>query len=350
MRWGQVELHNVEESLELPGKPGVLLQRLPESVRVQLNEGARNATRRAAGVEIRFVNEGDGAAVVSLASYQFPSKVYVYAGSHYVAEYQVGEEPVEIEAVYPSPGFTPWVIPEQSREGFAPKVWRLIPHGGEVHLLDVRGDGIRPPHQGETPELTYLAYGTSITYGASALTPDLSYIRQAAGRLGLDVLNLGMPGAAHCEAALADHIAGRKDWDIASLCMSINMLNQSVPADEFREKASYMAMTVASRNPGKPVVCISLFPSFADLGHVWPGRNPQATPDEYREVLRSIVAGSGLSNLHYVDGRALLTSYSGLSHDLLHPGNNGMIEIGERLADYIRQQGLLEQLKGQGRG
>ncbi|MDF2927007.1 MAG: hypothetical protein K0R57_5921 [Paenibacillaceae bacterium] len=93
MRWEQVELHNVEERIELPDRPGVLLQRLPESVRVQLNEGARNAARRAAGVEIRFVNEGDGAAVVSLASYQSPSKVYVYAGSHYVAEYQEGEEP-----------------------------------------------------------------------------------------------------------------------------------------------------------------------------------------------------------------------------------------------------------------
>ncbi|RAV00212.1 GDSL-type esterase/lipase family protein [Paenibacillus sp. YN15] len=336
MIYGKVELFNVEEAVEVPGRAGVLLQRVPEAVRTQLKEGAQGVARRAAGVEIRFVNEGREPAVIELAAYQSPSRILVYAGGHQVKEYAVGPEPLGIEIAYPFPGFLPDAQPVSVKPAYSPRVWRLVAEGGEVHLLSAKGEELRPPQAGETPEKKYLAYGTSITQGVQATSPDLSYIRQAGGRLGLDVLNLGLAGAAHCEQAIADHIAGRGDWDIATLCVSINMLNQGVPVSEFRDKAAYLACTAAARNPDKPVICIGLFPSFADLGLVWPERSPQATADEYRRALREIVEQSGLPNLHYIDGRELLTSWDGLSHDLLHPGNSGMIEIGERLAAFMR--------------
>lgn len=335
MIFNNVELLNYEETLEIPGRPGVLLQRIPESIRLQLREGAQNAYRKSACGEIRFISE-DKPVKITLASYGGNSKALLYFGDFQLGEYIITEEPTVIITEVPSPKFISDNKFSRLEYPFSPRVCRLILGGNEIHLISIEGEYIRPPKEYETPGLKYLAYGTSITQGASATSSDLAYVKQVAWRLGTDVINLGASGAAYCEKALVDYIASRKDWDFASLCISVNMLNQGVSAEDFYEVAKYMACTIAEKNPSKPVICISLFTTFSDLGFVWPERNPKATPTEYREALKDIVEKSGLSNLHYIDGRKLLTSFYGLSHDLLHPGNNGMIEIGENLSGFIK--------------
>jgi lysophospholipase L1-like esterase len=337
MIYKQTELHNVEEMVPIEGRPGVLLQRVPESVRAGLRELGSQQIRRAAAIEIRFSAPAGSEASVTLASYGGISKVQVYYGDYWVEDQELGEEPKTIAMKELEPGFQfqfPWKerVP---RASFGP-VWRVVLQGYEVHLLDIRGEGLQPPEAEEKPAFTYLAYGTSITFGISAATPDLTYVSQAAWRLGLDAVNLGMPGAAYCETSVAEHIAGRNDWDIASLCVSVNMLNQGVPAREFGEKAEAMVRKIASAHPDKPLVCIGLFPCFADFGWTWPGRDAQAGSEAYRRTLKEIAEGCGYPNVHYADGRDLLNDWRGLSHDLLHPGNAGMIRIGERLAERMR--------------
>ncbi|MFC4597806.1 GDSL-type esterase/lipase family protein [Cohnella hongkongensis] len=337
MIYRQMELHNVEELVPVEGRPGLLLQRVPESVRAGLGELGSQQIRRAAAVEIRFCAPAGSDSSVTLASYGGTSTVQVYYGDYWLEDHELGEEPKRIAVKEPEPGFQfqyPWKE-QVPRLSYGP-VWRLVLQGFEVHLLDRSGEGLRPPEAKEKPALTYLAYGTSITFGISAATPDMTYVGQTAWRLGLDTINLGMPGSAYCETAIAEHIAGRNDWDIASLCISVNMLNQGVTVREFAEKAEAMVRRIASAHPSKPLVCISLFPSFADLGWTWPGRDVQASSEEYRRTLKRIAEGSGYPNVHYADGRELLDDWRGLSHDLLHPGNAGMIRIGERLARFMR--------------
>jgi len=336
MRYGQVELHNVEELVSIEGRPGLLMQRVPQSVREGLLELGSQQIRRAASIEIRFA-ASPGEVKLTLASFGGVSKVQVFYGDYWVEDDQVGETPKTIVVREADPGFQfkqPWShkVPRQS---FGP-IWRVIVHGHEVHLLDVDGEDIRPPEPEELPKLTYLAYGTSITFGISATTPDLSYVGQAAWRLGLDTINLGMPGSAFCEPAMAEHIAGRKDWDIASLCVSVNMFNQGVTTAVFAEKVEAMIRTITAAHPTKPLVCISLLKCFADLGWTWPGREVHATSFAYRDALKEIVAGHNAQNVTYMDGSELLDDWRGLSHDLLHPGNAGMIQIGERLAARMR--------------
>lgn len=337
MIYGQAELHNVEELVPIEGRPGLLMQRVPESVRTGLLEKGQEQIRRASAIEIRFGTSVGEEVPVTLASYGGISKVQVFFGDYWVEEVLVGEAPATIVLREQTPMFQ-FAQPYKEkvpRTSFGP-IWRLVIQGFEVHLIDLPSVAIRPPYEHEKPALKYLAYGTSITFGISASSPDLSYVSQTAWRLGLDPINLGMPGAAFCEQAIADHIAARDDWAIASLCLSVNMLNQGVTAESFAEKARYMVHAIASAHPDKPLVCIGLFPSFADLGWSWPEREVRATSQEYREVLQGIVQSSGYSHVHYVDGRELLDDWRGLSHDLLHPGNAGMIRIGERLAEFMR--------------
>ncbi|MFD0669956.1 SGNH/GDSL hydrolase family protein [Cohnella sp. GCM10027633] len=326
----QAELHNVEALVEVPDRPGVLLQRVPESVRAGLIEDGQRQARRAAMAEIRFVAEGD-AAELTLASFGESSRVQIYYGEYWVEERTIGERSETLTFGAREPRFqfdAPW-SESVPRRSFG-RVWRIVLHGGEVHLLGLSGASLRPPLMDEKPKLRYLAYGTSITYGGAS--PEATYVAHAAWRLGLDPINLGMPGAAFCEPAMAEHIANRQDWDIATLCLSVNMLNRGVTTEEFAARAGAMVRKIASAHPNKPVLCIGLFTGFADLGWTWPGRVVPSTSDAYREALKHAAEKSGFANVRYVDGRELFDDWRGLSHDLLHPSPMGMALIGEKLA------------------
>lgn len=336
MRYKNVQLHNFDEAVPLEGASAVLLERIPREVGARIRESSAAQFQRAACCEIRFVSEGGRPATVTLSSPDGPGTAYVYYGDFPFGQVQLDKDPLPVTIEPRHPWFLQNSKVELGATSFYSRVWRILLHGSRICLHGIEGEAIRPPEPGETPERTYLAYGTSITFGEAASAPDVTYVKQAAWHLGMDVLNLGAAGSAHCEPALADYIADRKDWDVASLCISINMLNQGVTLREYSDKAAYMAHTVAARNPDKPVICIGLFPSFADFGVAWPDRHPAATAQEYRTALKRVVDTSGLPNLHYVDGRTLLTRYDGLSHDLLHPNHQGMIEIGRRLSDVIR--------------
>ena len=56
------------------------------------------------------------------------------------------------------------------------------------------------------------------------------------------------------------------------------------------------------------------------------------TPEEFRQALRRALAACPHSNAHLIEGLELLCDISGLTSDLIHPGDIGMIEMGEKLA------------------
>ena len=55
-------------------------------------------------------------------------------------------------------------------------------------------------------------------------------------------------------------------------------------------------------------------------------------PEEFRQRLRDAVAACPYPNAHLVEGRDILPDISGLAPDLIHPGDNGMIDMGANLA------------------
>ena len=55
MIYNNVELHNIEEVRSIQGYDGVRLQRVPEDVRLALNEGAQLRMLQPDSAEIRFV-------------------------------------------------------------------------------------------------------------------------------------------------------------------------------------------------------------------------------------------------------------------------------------------------------
>ena len=166
--------------------------------------------------------------------------------------------------------------------------------------------------------------------------PHSSCAGHTARALGADLINLGSAGSAHCEAELADYIAARDDWDIATLALSVNLGRFAL--DEFYKRVSYMVNTVSGANLDRPVACITLWPFFNDMladdGKLKQGETAPAA--KFRQSLRDAVAACPNPNVHLLEGPELMTNTAGLTDDLIHPGDYGMMEMGLNLVAALK--------------
>jgi lysophospholipase L1-like esterase len=330
-----LEFHNVAELVAVEGLEGLRLQRIPESLRSEVDEGTGGVMLSPANSEIRFrFKPGCDDATITLASEE-GAVGYVYHGPFQGQSVEIGPEPTDV-LIKDHKRQKLLTLEQKAGYSFNPDLIRIcfgsdypepvtyIGHNGNVCL----------PKEGDSPSQTLLAYGTSITHGTGLSGAALSYSSHAAWKLGMDHRNLGASGCCLCESAMA-HFLAAQDCDLMTLELSVNMLGRGINAEEFREKAGYLVKTVAEANPDRPIVCITLLPHYNDMGQHLIGDNQNATSEEYRQVLRDIVSSLNLKNLTLVEGPELLGNIEGLSRDLIHPGARGMIEIGENLASKI---------------
>jgi len=322
-----LELHNVEATVPVEDSDGQGLRRVPTEVHAALSEGAQERMDAAAGVELRFVPGSEPVTLTLSASAD--ARCFQYWGEFLHAEPELlSSEPQPVEFELP-PGLDRVSEPVQETAAFDPAVCRLCFDSEPVQVHSVDGPA-RKPSSEELPDTTLLAYGTSITEGVASTGPHLTYPAQAARRLGIDHLNLGSAGTAYCEPELADHIAARDDWDVATLALSVNMVGEFA-LETFEQRVSYMVETIASENPEKPVFAITLYPFHPDVLAELDPDTAAADAERFRTVLRDAVATAGCSNLQLLEGPDLLDPH-GLSTDLIHPADTGMTQIGERLA------------------
>jgi lysophospholipase L1-like esterase len=331
-KYSSVSLHNVAEMVPADwADDGDRLCRVPATVGSGLNDSACERVRHPTGSEIRFVPSHEENTINVTLSAAERTQVRIFWGS-----FQPWE-PIEIG---PTPETLTFSVPARLREltqtegtgRFNPNICRILfERVPAVALHDVVGD-CRPPAPDELPGQRYLAYGTSITEGAAASAPHLNYVTHLARNLGYDALNFGCSGSAYCESSMGDYIASREDWDIATLALSVNMANGGFSLAEFRERADTFVNTIADAHPRKPIMCVTMFPYFADVTE----KGDAEHANDFRATLRSIVAESPHSNLSLVKGTDLL-NISGLTADILHPGDAGMEAIGEGLARHIKK-------------
>jgi len=332
----KVQLHNVGGAESNADGTGVMLYRAPKEVRDQLDtttpdgkekDGARQM-RVAAHSEIRFVlNEGEKPENVRihLRSTAGPS-VFWYWGDILAGEAKISAGD-RAKPITPTGHGLMFSLMEQYPRGrFANRVCRVVVKGLEVELTGIDGD-VRPPKPDELPPVM-LSYGTSISQGAYASRADLAWNALTARALGYDFINMGSSGTAYCEPAMADYLAGLK-WDLCVLELSVNM--GGFPIEQFKERVGSLIDKLAKSHPDAPIVCISLFPF--GTGDLWDFNKTKT--QERRDALAETVKASGHKNVHFVSGPELL-SFTGLSPDMLHPTDQGMIEVATKLAPRIR--------------
>ncbi|MDP0495320.1 MAG: SGNH/GDSL hydrolase family protein [Verrucomicrobiota bacterium JB024] len=322
-----LSFHNVAE-FRAQQAGGWLLQRVPEDVRARLNPIAQQRMQEPYGVEVRFVPQ-DWTRPVRLTFRSLGKETELWPFWGMFAERfprKIGPEPTTLE----------FVMHERMREigperfadhAFKPWVCRLLMRGDPVLFIEGEGD-VRLPRQGEVPRVRLLAYGTSITQGIGASHQHACYVNQVCRELGWDVVNLGSGGSALCEEAVSDYMAAMSGWDVALLCVSVNMVGHGIPAEEFERRVRYMLERLTARR--RPILCLSVLPHFGDLGES-PRR---ALAGSYREVLSRLCGR--YARVQYLSGERVLTDYADLLDDLIHPSDYGMTKIARGLAPVLR--------------
>lgn len=341
----QLQFHNVAELEETPGMPGWKLQRYPAMVREQLGTGSyqrgRFVAQASTGCEIRFVTEAEFIRI-SLTATVEDGDVIVYNGDYFHSIHRL-KTGVLTTLHLDKPGRFAEVCPEVLHQGrFSPDVWRIVISRNyypglafqvSFHHLESFGHEVRPPRQDELPACTLLAYGSSITHGSGATVQHTAYIQQTARRLGVDVMNKGIGGACLCEPAMADYLMHLEGWDLAILELGVNMRGLFTP-DEFEERARCLVEGILAHHPGKPVVLVSIYPNSADA--LKNEESPEAQVNRsFIERLRRIHQSMNHPHLHFVDGHQILTDFSALTTDLIHPSDYGHTLMGQHLAEAI---------------
>jgi len=299
LRYQNVELHNVVELIPAEDGIGQYMLRIPSEVRETLNAAAKDNAPHPAGCEIRFnLQPGETAKIVLATDVDnvVPPVAEVYQGCFRTQVLLIEKEPAEVSITAPDAGAAIEQVTAEHGLPFDARLVRiLLPALHRVKLISIGGP-VSPPEPGQTPSKTILMYGSSITHGAHSIRPGGTYAMQTARHLGVDLLDVGFGGGAYMEDTLAEHIASRGDWDLATFEMGINVGGWST--EEFHGKVERFVDIISSAHPGKWIFCIDLFRYSGDL-----------VPD---------------------------CDVRGLTHDLVHPSDDGFIEMGRRLAERIR--------------
>lgn len=321
-------LHNVEA---VENKAIMLkMSRIPLELRPLLNPNAQERATRPANAEIRFNMNGDYA-TITLQNETGAALVEVYRGAFLHSWHLITDEPTQLVLVRDADQSQQRQRQEVNPQPFDPALWRvMLPWQAQMGLVEVDGD-LTPPRPDQLPALRYLAYGSSITQGNAAIRPGGTYVSRIAQMLGADLINLGFGGGCHCEPAVADYIAGREDWDIATLELGINMLG-GFSVDEFTSLATDFIETVAHAHPDKWVFVTDIFSFGADL----PSTDGQKA-NAFRQIVRNAVAEASLPKLIHVPGRELLPTLDGLTVDLVHPAPSGMEMIAHNFVARMRE-------------
>lgn len=340
MIYQNIQFHNVVQLEKVEEFPGLRLQRFAPEVRNALgyegDERGRPRTHSSVGCEIRFVTTAKTIRL-SLSALYGEGDILVYKGNFFHSKHRIKEgqiKTLELDESLKLAKVKPEIL---KGHAFSTDVWRVFfcfGYCAVYHGIDTFGHMIRPPKEEELPKINILAYGSSITNGGSASIVSNTYIYQAARRLKADIMNLALGGACLCEKEVVDFIAERTDWDLLILELGVNMRNIGIPSKEFRKRVEYFLQALIKSHPKKPIILLTMFPNSGN--YLIDENDPLAIrTKEYNTIIRNLHEEMNHDQLYLIEGDEILTDFSGLSCDLLHPFDFGYIEMGENLANKI---------------
>jgi lysophospholipase L1-like esterase len=335
MIYNNIEFFNVYELEEVKGFNGLRLQRFPKNVRHSVGikgyERGRTVALHSTGCEIRFVTDSN-AVTLFLSTVDIEGEALVYKGDFFHSRFLLKPGVISPIRLEEPPAFSNVNSQILENGQFSAKVWRILFNRYCVvfHGIESYGYAVRPPQENEVPKIKWLAYGSSITHGATSGSFENSYVEQAAKRLNVDVMCYGMAGACHCEKEMVDFLVNHDQWDIATLELGVNMRGIFEP-EEFEARVTYLIKAILEKNPGKPVVIITIFPNYAN--HATDTNNLMAKRNSiFNDILNKIFLQERNPNLYIIEGKDILKDFHGLTCDLLHPSAYGHILMGENLA------------------
>jgi hypothetical protein len=181
------------------------------------------------------------------------------------------------------------------------------------------------------PDLVSVFYGDSITQGASSTGIVRTYPYQVGRRKGWSVINMGFGGQSTTgdDGTAVGHIGG----DLVTAAIGINNYNSGRTLEETRTQYELFLDNIRALQPTVPVFCITPIWGTSEANPNGQG----AVPEDYREVIRSVVGERMLTdpNLHLIEGLDLVPHDPSMYADGLHPNDKGFFLYARNLAPLV---------------
>ncbi len=174
----------------------------------------------------------------------------------------------------------------------------------------------------EAPEYKHprpiVFYGSSITQGACASRPGMSYEAIVSRHFDTDYINLGFAGNAKGEDKMADYIS--------SLDMSVLVIDYDHNAPDVKhleDTHERFFKRIRAKHPTLPIIIMSA-PEKRKTSLWWQGRE-EIIKKTYDNAL-----SVGDKNVYFIQGAELMTDNDGLV-DGIHPQDHGFMSMAKRI-------------------
>ena len=329
MIYDNMEFFNVRELTLKDNYPGLRINRFSKEMIDEFESKLPASYSR--GCEIRFKLKG-GTVLVYLISVDEDGEVLVFYGDHMHGRQPLKKGVITPVVITPPPLLKTELDQLNHNSRFSKDICRIFfDTKSIVHYCgcETNGNEITPPLKEEKPKKTFAAYGSSITHGAHAIGNHNSYIQVLARLLKADVYNLGMSGSCRLENKISDFISAVA-CDFYLLELGVNVRG-SLSTDEFKKRATYLIHKAV--NTKKPVFVITIYPNI----HTYYKEEPLHTAEiEFNMALREIAREIDAQNIFLIEGGDVLTDFSELSTDLIHPSDSGHMQMGCNLFHIIK--------------
>ncbi|MCB1062975.1 MAG: SGNH/GDSL hydrolase family protein [Verrucomicrobiae bacterium] len=173
-------------------------------------------------------------------------------------------------------------------------------------------------------------YGTSITHGASASRPGMCHPAILGRRLDRPVINLGFSGNGKMEPEVGALLA-----ELDPAVYVIDCLPNMVEA-EVRERAEPLVRKLREARPDTPIVLVE----DRTYGYAWVKQSARKRHETSRAALihaYDTLIASGVKNLHYLEGEALLGDDGEATTDGSHPNDLGFVRQADAFEPVLRK-------------
>lgn len=306
------------------------LERLPESVAKAANEGVAAGYNMTAGGRLRFSTNSKVIAVKANVKEHknVGFDLYHIADNHEI--FAVGFRNVQYFICNGEFEAANTVSDGKSIESYTLN----FPYAARFSdfKLGLDDDAVLLPGKPYVNEKPVVYYGSSITHGAWASRPGLTYEAMISQKYNLDYLNLGFSGSAHGERVLAEYIADLE------MCAFVCDYDHNA-SDCKMLKATHLDFykIIREKHPDIPYIIITKPDYFTDPEES--GRRAEIIAETYEYALKS-----GDKNVYFIEGKKLFEGdfYHNCSKDGIHPNDLGFYRmqgvIGSVLAESLKLQ------------
>lgn len=205
----------------------------------------------------------------------------------------------------------------------------ILPYADSVDLQAVVvNDTAQFATPSARPTLRYLAYGDSVTQGFTATDVMKGYPYQVAQQNNWQVLNMGIAGRSAVSLD-GQNFLGQQNADILSICIGVNDWQGGDALSRFRTVMTNFFNYLRVIQPRVPIYVIT--PLWVDSS--WSVPKAVATLEEYRQVIREVVAARNDANMYIVEGPSLIDNDKKyFTATLVHPNDAGFVMMASRLA------------------